>query len=178
MTRRTTRRTLAFRLVGVGFAVVAAAVAALAAAGPGQASETRTIIGSSLVNDGALALGRGKIGKAIDLTRRALDSGDLKPHDIAVAHSNLCAAFEALRAFQIALDHCTRAIDINGRNWRFYNNRGTARLGLGDVAGALVDYEKAKSLNPYHPIIDRNLAIALGRLETGDTAPMVPERDT
>ena len=172
------RRTRAFRLVGIGLAIAGAAATALTDAGPAQASETRTIIGSSLVNDGALALGRGKIAKAIDLTRQALDSGDLKPHDIAVAHSNLCAAFEALRAFQIALDHCTRAIDINGRNWRFYNNRGTARLGLGDIAGALVDYEKAKTLNPYHPVIDRNLAIALQRLEAGATDPLVRERDT
>ena len=42
-------------------------------------------------------------------------------------------------------------------DWRGYNNLGSTLLGLDDVDGASVNFEKADKLNPKNPIIQNNL---------------------
>jgi len=48
-----------------------------------------------------------------------------------------------------------------------YNNRGIARLGKGDVDGAVADFRRAIKIDPEHPEAYTNLGLV--RLQEGNT---------
>jgi tetratricopeptide (TPR) repeat protein len=65
----------------------------------------------------------------------------------AVLYILRAAILEELNQHQEAVEAYTKAIDIKPHPW-VYNNRGLARSELGDLDGAIADYDQAIKLNP------------------------------
>lgn len=111
-------------------------------------SYSRTMMGMDpALNEGAMALRLGDFEVGVRLTLGGLDSL-LTQRDRAGALSNLCAGYVGAEEFAKALESCDQALEIYARNWRIYNNRALALLGLGRVAAAREDVEKGLALNP------------------------------
>lgn len=141
------------------FAICAALVIGASA----RSVEISTSPASGLINDGARALDRGDVERGVRLTKEALESHTLSSDVAAVGYNNLCVAYNNLRAYDRALDYCNRAINLNKRNWRFFNNRGTAKFGKGRLDGAIADYMRALKINRRADVLKRNLEMALKR---------------
>jgi tetratricopeptide (TPR) repeat protein len=62
--------------------------------------------------------------------------------------SNLCAGFAGTREYDLALTHCSAAIQINDRNWQAYNNRALTHLRLGHLKAAQHDIDRGLEINP------------------------------
>ena len=138
--------------VNLGFALAVTAVviaASLFIAKPVQAWD------QSVVNfgaehdlaDGAFALAFGNFDEGIRLTQKGLEAPP-PYHDRSAALSNLCAGFVGNGEFQLAVVHCTSALDINEKNWQAYNNRGYAHFKLGDFEAAESDINRGLELKP------------------------------
>ncbi|MGO9736037.1 MAG: tetratricopeptide repeat protein [Desulfomonilaceae bacterium] len=52
--------------------------------------------------------------------------------------------------FREALQHFTRAAEINPNEYKYYNDRGVAYKRLGDLEKALADYNKSLEINPHY----------------------------
>lgn len=52
--------------------------------------------------------------------------------------------------FREALQHFTRAANINPNEYKYYNDRGVAYKRLGDLEKALADYNKSLEINPHY----------------------------
>lgn len=140
------------------------AALALGLAGPPAFGvEIATSPATGLINDGARALDRGDVETGVRLTKEALESHALSSASAAVGYNNLCVAYNNLRAYDRALEYCDRAIKLNKRNWRFFNNRGTAKFGKGRLDGAIADYLRALKINRRADVLKRNLEMALKR---------------
>ncbi len=114
------------------------------AAGP----ENRMIIGMDpALSAGSDALRSGDYQEGLDLTLDGLNS-TLTLRDRASALSNLCAGYLGMGDNANALEACDKALEFNARNWRIYNNRALALLGVGRIAAALGEVEKGLALNP------------------------------
>jgi tetratricopeptide (TPR) repeat protein len=129
-------------------------ILALAAAGGAAAENAQTIGVNSDLSAGSRALQFGNFSEGIRLTLEGLRS-ESSPRSRARAHSNLCAGYTAMRRYGEAIEHCDRALEINDRNWRTYNNRALALLGMGRIAAARRDLEKGLSLNPGSPSLTK-----------------------
>ncbi len=71
----------------------------------------------------------------------------LFPNNFEVLH--LIGVVEAQsKNFQLAVDYMSKAIDIDGTNAIFYNNRANAFKELSRLSEASADYEKAIKLKP------------------------------
>ncbi|MCG6537635.1 MAG: tetratricopeptide repeat protein, partial [Syntrophales bacterium LBB04] len=72
------------------------------------------------------------------------------------------ALADAGNAFE-ALTYYNRAIELNPRFFLAYENRGNAKIRLGDYRGAVTDYEETLRIYPYHADGHYNLGNALAR---------------
>ena len=143
--------------------IIIAVCAAFVAGAPARSVEITTSPAAGLINDGARALDRGDLERGVRLTKEALGSHTLSSNVAAVGYNNLCVAYNNLGAYDRALDYCNQAIKLNKRNWRFFNNRGTAKFGKGRLDGAIADYMRALKINHRADILKRNLEMALER---------------
>jgi tetratricopeptide (TPR) repeat protein len=119
-----------------------------------------TVIGANaLLSDGAAALMREDWKRGIELTQLGLGAV-LSSEDRAAGLANLCAAYAALREYKTALGHCDESVAILNSNWRTWQNRAAANLGLGNVEEALRDVQRGLQLNPDSESLQKTLAIA------------------
>lgn len=96
---------------------------------------------------GAFALQAGDYEEGVLLTQRGLKF-EKSRRDRATGLNNLCAGLVGLRRYAEALQACNESAEISGPNWRLYNNRSLAFLGLGKVERARVDLNRGMELNP------------------------------
>ncbi len=81
------------------------------------------------LSDGATALSIGNYGEGIRLTELGLKAPPARS-DRSAAMSNLCAGFAGTQQYDLALTHCSAALEINDSNWQAYNNRLTDVLDI------------------------------------------------
>ena len=140
----------------------AAALAMLlteAAADP-TAAQASTVIGSNaLLTDGAAALTSGDWERGVQLTQMGL-AATLSESDRAAAYSNLCAGYAALKKYERALENCDQSVAIDANNWRAWQNRAAAHLGLGKIEESIRDIQRGLQLNPDSDDLQKTLAIA------------------
>ena len=115
----------------------------------GQA-DNRTIIGAGneFLSAGAFSIRMGQYDEGIRLTELGLTRYQPSPSDRAAAQSNLCAAFAAKGEPDIAIEHCTESLRLEGRSWRAYSNRSYAYYLLGQLSEATFDLDSAAVINP------------------------------
>ena len=125
-------------------------VASLASSGLWGQADNRSIIGSGneFLSAGAFSIRMGQYDEGIRLTRLGLTRYQPSPSDRAAAESNLCAAYAARGEPDVAIDHCTESLRLEGRNWRAYSNRSYAYFLLGLLSEATYDLDSAASMNP------------------------------
>jgi len=124
------------------------AVMILAPTLPVSASENVTVFGPNPeLAAGAFALQVGDYETGVERTRLGLKS-EKSRKDRATGFNNLCAGLVGLRQYAEALEACNASAEINGANWRVYNNRSLAYLGLGRIERARVDLNRGLELNP------------------------------
>jgi tetratricopeptide (TPR) repeat protein len=128
----------------------------------GLAHASSSIGTSRELSEGATAIAVGDYRRGVELTRAGL--GTLPAaRDRAAALSNLCAGLVGLQEFVEALRSCDEALAINPHNWRTWNNRAAALLGLGLTSRALLDIQQGLELNPDSQTLQQTLQIALAR---------------
>jgi tetratricopeptide (TPR) repeat protein len=140
-------------------AALAAALPAMACAETPSASSSTVIGPNVMLADGAEALLRGEWQRGIQLTQMGL-TFSVSSEDRASALANLCAGFTALKQYQRALEHCDKSIQIVDDNWRTWQNRAAANLGLGKVEDSLRDIQRGLQINPDSDSLQKTLAIA------------------
>jgi len=131
------------------FAGAALSAQAALAADPTPASHATTVIGTMnpLLAEGSEALERGRFEDGIRLTLAGLQE-PASVHDRAAGHSNICAGYAALKRFAEALDHCNKALELDPRNWRTYNNRAAVFVGLKRFDLAMTDVNAGLEIAP------------------------------
>jgi tetratricopeptide (TPR) repeat protein len=130
------------------------------AAGDPMGADANTVIGpNALLADGAAALLKGQWERGIQLTHLGLGSA-VSREDRAAGFANLCAGYAALREYQRALDNCNQSLAIFDGNWRAWQNRAAANLGLGRVEDSLRDIQRGLQINPGSDALQKTLAIA------------------
>lgn len=141
--------------------LIAAAAAALLVAAPAQAdSVTADANQQNVLASAERALTRGDAQTALTLLADARQ--DLRyDGDIARVESMRCVALHKQQRYEAAVDACTVAIDTRTPSWSDYNNRGAARIVLGDLDGAIDDLHKANNLRRGVSAVRRNLARAV-----------------
>jgi tetratricopeptide (TPR) repeat protein len=123
-------------------------------------SSSNTVIGPNvMLSDGAEALMRGDWERGVQLTQLGL-SFAISQQDRASGLANLCAGFAALKQYQRALEHCDKSIEIVSDNWRTWQNRAAANLGLGKIEDSLRDIQRGLQINPDSDSLQKTLAIA------------------
>jgi tetratricopeptide (TPR) repeat protein len=140
--------------------------AAIAAALPSMtsaetpAATSNTVIGPNvMLADGAEALMRGDWQRGVQLTQMGLTFATSQ-QDRASALANLCAGYAALKQYQRALEHCDQSLAISDDNWRTWQNRAAANLGLGKIEESLRDVQRGLQINPDSDSLQKTLAIA------------------
>lgn len=150
------RVTVQVLLVYAGLALTAASAAA---------SGSRADFGANrYLSEGAMAIQLGQYERGISLTEKGL-ADKPAPRDRAAALSNLCAAHVGLERHAEALRLCNASLELDDRNWRTWNNRAAAMLGLGLVQRAIDTAERGLTLNPRAEPLQQTLEIARERLE-------------
>lgn len=131
------------RIILVGLAGCLAASAVWAQA------DSRTIIGAGneFLSAGAFAIRMSQYDEGIRLTQLGLTRYQPSRADRAAALSNLCAAYAAKGDPNVAIDFCTQSLDIDGGNWRAYNNRAYAYYLKGMYSEATFDLDAAAAIN-------------------------------
>lgn len=136
---------------------------ARADSGPGAS----TVIGANaMLSDGAQAMMSGDWERGVQLTQLGLNE-TISESDRAAAYANLCAGYTALKRYERALEHCNRSLALSEENWRAWQNRAAALLGLGKVEESIRDIQRGLQINPDSEDLQKTLAIARGyeRLE-------------
>ena len=124
------------------------------------ASTSNTVIGPNvMLSDGAEALMRGDWERGVQLTQFGL-SFAVSQQDRASGLANLCAGFAGLKQYQRALEHCDKSLELVNDNWRTWQNRAAANLGLGKVEESLRDVQRGLQINPDSDSLQKTLAIA------------------
>lgn len=148
-------KSLAAALI-LSMAITAALPSAVHAETPSASSNT--VIGPNvMLADGALLNGDWERG--VQLTQMGLTFA-ISQQDRAAALANLCAGFAALKQYQRALERCDQSIEISADNWRTWQNRAAANLGLGKVEESLRNIQRGLQLNPDSDALQKTLAIA------------------
>jgi tetratricopeptide (TPR) repeat protein len=113
------------------------------------AASSRTVLGVSneYLAAGAEAIRAKQYDDGIRLTKLGLER-PTPPHDRAAGLSNLCAAHAAKGEADLAIEACTKSLEIDDGNWRAYNNRSYAFYLKGRYAEANTDLVKALEINP------------------------------
>jgi len=111
--------------------------------------DNRTIIGSGneFLSAGAFAIRMSQYNEGIRLTQLGLTRYQPSRTDRAAALSNLCAAYAAKGDPNVAIDFCTQSLEIDGGNWRAYNNRAYAYYLKGMYSEATFDLDAAAAIN-------------------------------
>jgi len=138
-------------------------VAALSAGGVARAANpahSATVVGPSNAQlaDGAAALEAGRIEDGIRLTLAGLNQ-PAPSQDRAAGHSNLCAGYAMLKQWDEALHHCNAALEIDGSNWRGFNNRAAVYVGKGEYELAMNDLRAGLEIAPNSRILLESLRI-------------------
>jgi DnaJ family protein C protein 7 len=124
------------------------------------AASSNTVIGPNvMLADGAEALMHGEWQRGIQLTQMGMTFA-ISQQDRASALANLCAGFAALKQYQRALDNCDQSLALVDDNWRTWQNRAAAHLGLGKIEESLQDIQRGLQLNPDSDSLQKSLAIA------------------
>ena len=127
-----------------------------------QAANSSTVIGPNvLLADGAQALLAGDWELGVQLTQMGLGTA-VSQQDRPAAYANLCAGYTALKDYKRALENCDQSIAISEDNWRAWQNRAAANLGLGRIDESLKDIQRGLQLNPDSQDLQKTLAIARG----------------
>jgi len=143
--------------------ILSAALLPWTVAAETPAASSNTVIGPNvMLADGAEALMRGDWQRGIQLTQMGLTFA-VTQQDRASALANLCAGFAALKQYQRALEHCDKSIELVSDNWRTWQNRAAANLGLGKIEESLRDIQRGLQLNPDSDSLQKTLAIARGQ---------------
>ena len=143
--------------------ILSAALLPSMASGETPAASSNTVIGpNTMLADGAEALMRGDWQRGVQLTQMGLTFA-ISQQDRASALANLCAGFAGLRQYQRALEHCDQSIALVSDNWRTWQNRAAANLGLGRIEESLRDIQRGLQLNPDSDSLQKTLAIARGQ---------------
>ena len=134
----------------MGRTILFGLAASLASSGLWGQADNRSIIGSGneFLSAGAFSIRMGQYDEGIRLTQLGLTRYQPSPSDRAAAESNLCAAYAARGDPDVAIDHCTESLRLEGRNWRAYSNRSYAYFLLGLLSEATYDLDSAASMNP------------------------------
>ena len=115
---------------------------------PISASENATVFGPNPdLAAGAFVLQLKDYETGVERTRIGLKT-EKSRKDRATGLNNLCAGLVGLRQYAEAIEACDASAEINGANWRVYNNRSLAYLGLGRVELARIDLNRGLELNP------------------------------
>lgn len=133
---------------------------AWAAATPAQATDSgsASILGvNESLAAGSRALLLGEYETGVRLTEEGLKLVSRR-FERARALSNLCAGYTGLRQHDKALAACDAALKLNSQNWRIYNNRSLALLGLGRAVEARQDLAAALALKPESPSLAKTRA--------------------
>jgi tetratricopeptide (TPR) repeat protein len=110
--------------------------------------DNRIILGADpQLSDGATALSVGNYSEGIRLTELGL-KGPPARDDRSAAMSNLCAGFAGTKEYDLALTHCSAALQIDERNWQAYNNRALTHVLLGHLEAAQQDIDRGLQINP------------------------------
>lgn len=126
-------------------------------------ASARTVIGpNALLADGAQAMLNGEWERGIQLTQLGLAITQSR-QDRAAALSNLCAGYGALKDYRRALESCDKSLELLDSNWRTWQNRAAANLGLGRIEESLKDIQRGLQLNPQSNELKKTLAIARDR---------------
>ena len=155
-------RTFGLALAALAFGGWACGYAPADAAGPSSpnATSSTTVIGASaLLSDGASALEAGRAEEGLRLTLAGLTES-LSARELAAGHANACAALAMLNEWEEALDHCNQSIQIDGSNWRAYNNRAAVYVAKGLYDLAIHDIETGLSMAPDSPILLESMRVA------------------
>src|SRR4030095_15920458 len=138
---------------------LAAALPSIASAETPDAGSNTVIGPNVMLADGAEALMHGDWQRGVQLTQMGMTFA-ISQQDRASALSNLCAGFAALKQYQRALDNCDQSIALVNDNWRTWQNRAAANLGLGKIEESLRDIQRGLQLNPDSDSLQKTLAIA------------------
>jgi tetratricopeptide (TPR) repeat protein len=145
--------------IAILVAVTMSGAVCLAAEDPYGANSNTVIGPNPMLSDGAAALMSGDWERGIQLTQLGLSSA-VSQEDRAAAFANLCAGYAALKKFERALENCNQSLAIHDGNWRAWQNRAAANLGLGRVEESLRDIQRGLQLNPDSDTLQKTLAIA------------------
>jgi len=145
--------------IAVLVAVTISGAPCRAAEDPYDASSNTVLGPNPLLADGATALMNGDYERGIQLTQLGLPSA-VSQEDRAAAYANLCAGYTALKKYERALENCNQSVAIYDGNWRAWQNRAAANLGLGRVEESLRDIQRGLQLNPDSDALQKTLAIA------------------
>lgn len=125
-----------------------------------QDAQSNTVLGANIMlSDGATALMNGDWERGVQLTQMGLSTA-VSQEDRAAAYANLCAGYAALKKYQHALENCDQSLAIFEGNWRAWQNRAAANLGLGKIEESLRDVQRGLQLNPDSDALQKTLAIA------------------
>lgn len=112
---------------------------------------------------GAAALRNRQYREGVELTLAGLKLAN-SPRDAGAALSNLCAGYGGLKEFALALRACDESLELDRGNWRTWNNRAAAHLGLGRHEAALSDVQQGLQLAPQSATLRRTLSIVEARM--------------
>src|SRR4029078_8521386 len=76
------------------------------------------------------------------------------------ARATLCRGAAGRKQYRRALEHCDQSIALVSDNWRTWQNRAAANLGLGRIEESLRDIQRGLQLNPDSDSLQKTLAIA------------------
>ena len=105
-----------------------------------------------------VALQEGNFERAIDLNKRALQSGLLGNRRF-FAHVSLCISLRNMVRLDEAESHCTKALRIKPDSWQALANRANVYHDAGKYIEAEADYRRALEINPGSTIVRENLKI-------------------
>ena len=133
-------------------------------------ADSRTVlgVGNEFFSAASEAIRAKQYDEGIRLTKLGLEQ-PASPRDRAAALSNLCAAYAAKGEWDLAIKHCTESLEINGENWRAYNNRSYAYYLKGRYRQSDADLKKALAINPNA----RQMATIRGMLNERTLRPSV-----
>jgi len=117
------------------------------------------------VNRGAMHVEKNEFNEAVSDYETSL-----KLNANFQAFYNLGNIYRKLKKYDLALDHYTKAIEVQPRREEVYNNRGVVFLNLGEYEKAYNDFSKGMSLNPLHHESYNNRGFALSLMGKYDMA--------
>jgi tetratricopeptide (TPR) repeat protein len=148
--------------LGVGWVASCAALLFTlpARADPPPTAASATVIGpNAMLADGAAALMNGNWERGVQLTQMGL-TATVSNEDRAAGYANLCAGYTALKKYERAIESCDQSLAIATNNWRAWQNRAAANLGLGRIDESLHDIQHGLAINPESQDLQKTLAIA------------------